>query len=33
MKHVIRQSLKFSVEEVADLQENVREKLIYLPVL
>ena len=29
-KHVIRQSLKFSVEEVADLQGNVREKLIYL---
>ena len=29
-KHVIRQSLKFNVVEVADLQGNVREKLIYL---
>ena len=26
-KHVIRQSLKFSVEEVVDLQGKVREKL------
>ena len=29
-KHVIRQSLKFNVEEVADLQGDVREKLICL---
>ena len=28
-KHVVRQSLEFSVQEVADLQGNVREKLIF----
>ena len=29
-RHVIRQSLKFSVEDLANFQGNVREKLIYL---
>ena len=29
-KHVLRQSLKFSVGEVADLPGNIREKLVHL---